>query len=103
VRLLADAHGTIHAFWYDVDNQLFEAQTLGAGWSTETALAEAALNMDAATDANGTLHLAYVRPLNATGAPAGVYYRATTGAGWNAPILVYTSSYFGLPSRMRPT
>jgi hypothetical protein len=94
VRLLADARGTVHGFWYDIDNQLFEAQTQGAGWSTETALAEAALNMDAVADANGTLHLAYVRPLNATGAPAGVYYRATIGAGWSAPVLVYTSSYF---------
>jgi len=89
-------------FWYDVDNQLFEAQAQGAGWSTGTALAEAALNMDVATDANGTLHLAYVRPLNATGAPAGVYYRATTGAGWSVPILVYTSSYFEPPNLMRP-
>jgi len=94
VRLLSDARGTIHAFWSDVDNQLFETQTQGAGWSTGAALAESALNMDVVADANGALHLVYVRPLNAAGAPAGVYYRVSTGAGWSAPILVYASSYF---------
>ena len=94
VRLISDARGTIHAFWDDVDNHLFEVQSQGAGWSSGTALAESALNMDAVADAHGALYLAYVRPLNAEGAPAGVYYRASTGAGWSAPVLVYASSYF---------
>ena len=95
VYMLSDARGNVHVFWFDSDNQLLNAQTQGAAWSSATLLAEAALVMDAQADAVGGLHLIYVRPLSSPGAPAGLYYRTTAGGmGWSAPVLVYASSYF---------
>jgi len=95
VRLVSDARSNIHAIWYDVDNQLLGLQIQGAGRNNATVLSDAALNMDVTADMSGTLHLAYVQPTDSQDSPAGVYYRATTfGAGWSAPTLVYTSTYF---------
>ncbi|HET7377399.1 MAG TPA: sialidase family protein, partial [Anaerolineae bacterium] len=94
VRLAATTNGEIHALWTDSDLHLFDAQATSASWSNGTALAEAASTFIAASDVNGGLHLAYVRPLNAVGAPPGIYYRAGTGGKWGGASLVDESAYF---------
>ena len=95
VRLVADTRSNVHAFWYDIDNQLLGLQIQGVGRNNATALSDVALNMDVTADMSGTLHLAYVQPTDSQDFPAGVYYRATIfGAGWSAPTLVYASTYF---------
>jgi hypothetical protein len=95
VRLVSDVRSNVHAFWYDMDNQLLGLQIQGTGKNNATVLSDLALNMDVTADMSGTLHLAYVQPTDSQDSPAGVYYRATTfGAGWSAPTLVYASTYF---------
>ena len=93
--MLLDARNNVHAFWFDVDNQLLSAMTLGGGWSGSEVLADSALNMDAVADVKGTLHLAYIRTLNTPGNPSGIYYRTPAGGtDWSVPVLVFASLYF---------
>ncbi len=94
-RLVAATSGGLHALWIDDKDQLLDITSDGTSWRKDsTQLAESALTFDVAGDASGTLHLAYVRPLNTPQAPAGIYYRANTGTGWSSPSLVYSSQYF---------
>ncbi len=100
-RLFADASGNIHAFWIDEEGALFQgwaaASSFGSpvGWSGSQLLAAAAAAYDVAVDAQGNLHLAYVRNLDTADFPAGVYYRnsSTNGASWSNPIQLYRSAY----------
>ena len=92
---MAAAAGGVHALWIDAKDQLLDLASEGTSWGAEgTPLAESALEFDAAPDVSGALHLAYVRPINASQFPAGIYYRVNTGAGWSSPSLVYSSEYF---------
>ena len=94
-RLIAPASGGLHALWIDDKDRLKDISSDGTSWRRDsTPLAESALALDVASDISGTLHLAYVRPINTTEAPAGIYYRANAGTGWSAPSLVYSSQYF---------
>lgn len=95
MRLLSDSGGSVLAFWRDVDNQLAYILNPGTGWGNAIILADSALSMDAVTDVKGTVHLVYVRSLNTSGNPSGIYYRTTTGGiGWSVPVLVFASTYF---------
>ncbi|MBI5566695.1 MAG: hypothetical protein HY870_17475 [Chloroflexi bacterium] len=93
VRLLTDGDTTVHIFWYDSNSQLLSARNIAGAWGDSTVLAEAAAASEAAPDGSG-LHLAYIRPIDSTAAPAGVYYRTTTAAGWGQARLVSGSAYF---------
>jgi hypothetical protein len=94
-RLIAPASGGLHALWIDDKDRLLDISSDGTSWRNDsTPMAESALAFDIASDPAGTLHLAYVRPINTTEAPAGIYYRANTGTGWSAPSLVYSSQYY---------
>lgn len=93
VRLAANMLGDVYAFWFNADDRLFVAQTQGASWSAGTILADRATVIDAAADYSGTLHLAYVRPLDTEVAPSGIYYRSNVGSQWGDSQLVYASAY----------
>ncbi len=93
IRLAATTLNDVHAFWINAEDRLFTAQTRDAGWSSSVALADRATVIDVASDFSGTLHLAYVRPLNTEAAPSGIYYRSTAEEQWSDSQLVYASAY----------
>jgi hypothetical protein len=113
-QLLPDARGSVHAWWLGaVPDTANAAATAASGqralwysrlrvgqttWSTPDTLAEAALVWRMAEAADGSLHLVYLRPVNTTAFPAGLYYKRSTdgGATWSAPALVASSLYFRL-------
>lgn len=94
-RLIASTSSGLHALWLDSKDQLLSAQSTGGKWGNQTTgLADEAAVFDVESDISGTLHLAYIRPVDTADAPAGLYYRANTGADWSAAKLVYSSPYF---------
>jgi hypothetical protein len=102
LRLIADSKGYVHAFWVDQNNQLYYSRVLGsqmgngANWDPQLILANSAVDFDVAIDNQDRIHLAYVRAINESGFPAGVYYRqlAANGASWGNPDVLYQSQYF---------
>ena len=74
-----DNSGNIHAFWTDEQDRLFSSYVPSlnfsnpGSWSTPAQLAESAVDFDVVVDSQGQLHLAYVRALDSTEFPAGIY------------------------------
>ena len=93
-RLLADAAGNIYAFWYDSADQLFNMINTGGTWSQPTVVADKALQFDATVDPGGQLHVAYIQPIDAGNAPAGLYTRSVLGGKWGPSKLVESSAYY---------
>lgn len=101
-KLFADSKGYIHAFWVDKNDQLHYSRVLGsqfangADWDSQQVLANSAMAYDVVLDNQDRIHLAYVRALDDSGFPAGIYYRrsAANGASWGSPINLYQSEYF---------
>jgi hypothetical protein len=100
-----------HAFWLgqpDEDtglNPLMHSRlSLGApparstarAWSGGQALAETALVWRLTRAPDGTLHLAYVRPVHSAVYPAGVYHRRSldNGASWGPATVLYGDIYY---------
>ena len=99
--LFADKNGFIHAFWRDSDDMLFHSRVRAAdfnsasAWTSPFLLGESALSFDVALDDNGDFHISFVRPGEAQGFPAGVYYRRLRNESndWFSPSLLYFSHY----------
>jgi BNR repeat-like domain len=102
LRLLADSKGFIHAFWVDQNNTLHYSRVQGnlfangANWESPLVLANSAVDYDVAIDNQDRIDLAYVRAIDETGFPPGIYYRqlAANGATWGTPQVLYKSQYF---------
>jgi len=94
VQMIATASGDIQAFWLNDDGELYNAQLSAGEWGDASLLAETALAVDVAADANGGTHLVYVRPSDTVEEPAGLYYRSQRNGDWSSPSLVYASPYF---------
>ncbi len=96
LRLLADSAGGLHAFWLDAAGDLHYAQNLSGSWSASRLLLTTPLRWEAAADAGGRLHLAYIRKQSTDGEQAGVYYlqASTRGSQWSAPRGLAASPYF---------
>jgi hypothetical protein len=102
LRLIADSKGYIHAFWVDQNNQLHYSRVLGsqmgngANWEPQQILANSAVAYDVTQDNQDRIHLGYVRAIDESGFPAGIYYRqlAANGASWGNPVVLYKSQYF---------
>jgi hypothetical protein len=110
LRLIADSKGYVHAFWVERSNlqsgqsalQLYYSRVLGsqfangANWDAPQILANSAVDYDVALDIQDHIHLAYVRVLDESGFPPGIYYRqsAVSGASWGNPKVLYQSQYF---------
>ena len=107
-ELFADPAGVIYAFW-------LEAQTSGSAsgqnalyysqvnfgettWTIPQRLTDSVVAYDVQRSESGELRLAYIRQLNTTKAPSGVYLlkKSTPRAKWSNPILVYASKYLRL-------
>lgn len=102
LRLIADSKGYVHAFWVDQNNQLYYSRVQGksfangANWDPAQILANSAVDFDVSLDDQDQIHLAYVRAIDDSGFPAGIYYRQSTadGASWGNPQVLYKSQYF---------
>jgi len=94
--LFADKNGYVHAFWRDSDDMLFHSRVRAAdfksasAWTSPFLLGESALSFDVALDDNGDFHISFVRPGEAQGFPAGVYYRRLRieSNDWFAPSML---------------
>lgn len=94
MRLVADAANNVYAFWYNSDDQLLSAVNRGGGWSEPFALAEKAVQFEAAPGPGDRLHLIYIRPIDSEEAPAGVYYRSAIGGNWDPARRIDVSAYY---------
>ncbi|MEO6062481.1 MAG: sialidase family protein [Thermoflexales bacterium] len=103
LSLIADGQAAIYGLWLDANLALQSARALNGAWSGAQALADKAAAFSLSGDLSGTIHLVYARPLDAPGAPAGLYYRAARNGAWSAPALIQASAYFrsAPPERLR--
>lgn len=100
--LASDDSGYIHAFWRDSEGTLYYGRARAnafhspSAWGLRAQLAESALEMDVVKDDQGNMHLSYVRPIESSEFPAGIYYRQirTGTSTWSSPVLLYESPYF---------
>ncbi|HSF81029.1 MAG TPA: exo-alpha-sialidase [Anaerolineales bacterium] len=99
--LMGDDNAYIHAFWINGLDELnysrVPARNFGnaAAWESARILAESAVGMDVSLQGRNFLHVAYVRPLDTDGIPAGIYYRQSNdgGVSWTSGQALYRSSY----------
>lgn len=110
--LIADQSGWLHAFWQSANprpltsGQNFIANSIyhskmpagGTSWTTPELLAEDALTYSVYAPVDGGLNLAYIRRIQADGAPAGVYARRLPSgpSSWEPSVNVYASIYYRL-------
>lgn len=101
-RIVLGNNNQIHAFWMDDEDNLYYSRgttsNLGnsGAWSGTTFLSDSVLVYDTAVDNAGVIHLAYIRSVESTTNPPGVYYRKTNdgATSWQQPDIVYTSRYY---------
>jgi len=100
--LLPGQNGTIHVFWLSSKNQLLYAQATPGdfaypqNWILKYPLSNDVASYDVIVDAQGVLHVAYIRNKLENNYPVGVYYVQSPSAGgyWIEPRLLYQSDYF---------
>jgi hypothetical protein len=78
--LQQDAHGALHALWFDGANGYFSSLPSGGVWSLPQSL-PAQNCLDASFDTEGTLHLLYRND------PALIYQKLLPG-GWSQPLVI---------------
>jgi hypothetical protein len=98
LSLLADSRGVLHAFFRNSLGNVMYSQAradIGA-WTQAIQLATGPVQWDASIDADGGLHLAYIRAADSAQLPAGVYYRqsVTRGGDWKNTQIIQSSLYF---------
>jgi len=106
--IVGDAAGQAHALWLGQPDRetgrralLYARLDPGiASWTRARPVAESALGYHMAVDADGVLHLTYIRDLETAQFPAGVYYRRSldAGASWSRGVLLHASRYLRLLS-----
>lgn len=100
--LFSNDQGSIYAFWLNELNQLYYSYVQAANfgdpnsWAVAIQISEAAVDFDVFFDEVGNLHLAYVRNIETSEFPAGIYIRSSVdrGLSWNTATVIYQSSYF---------
>ena len=95
--LLADNARNLHAFYRDSrGNLLYSFSRFGTlTWGAPQQLAATPLDWAATVDAAGVLHVTYVRTLNTTQFPAGIYYvQSVPGGGQWQNLQILTSSLY---------
>jgi hypothetical protein len=101
--IVGDAGGRAHAFWLgnpdeETEDRALLSSRLAPGetiWIAPAELAVSASSLDATADVSGTLHLAYVQPIQTGGFPVGLYYQQSRNAGadWTEPAPIFLSRY----------
>jgi hypothetical protein len=99
---LTDAKGLIHIFWLSDTNELSYAQTLGenldspSAWRIRVRLDSSVYDFDASMDAQGRLHVGYVKNPDAVVGSPGVFYRRSSdgGVSWAGVTVLFESTYF---------
>ena len=101
IQLVNDNRGFIHAFWIGPRKTLYhsfvnETHVSASGsWASSVEIAQFVTGFDIAMDADGNLHLVYVRGRDDGALPAGVYYRQSPdGFTWTSSQPIYLSPYF---------
>ncbi|MBE0411741.1 MAG: hypothetical protein IBX69_18595, partial [Anaerolineales bacterium] len=102
LKFASDGRGRIHAFWMDQEGRVYHSRVSPGSfsdpeaWTEIQVAASSALTYKIVGDERGEIHLAFIRPLQTEGSPAGVYYRRTAGSGdsWTSPYNLYQSPYF---------
>ena len=100
--LIAGPGPYIFAFWISPQGILFTSRVKNTNfadlnaWETRRIITLEATSFAAAIDSRGGLHLAYVRRVEDTLNPAGIYYTRSksNGSNWTEPVLLYESPYF---------
>jgi hypothetical protein len=100
--MLSDSNNVIHIFWLSDQNNLTYARTLNdnlgtpPAWQRRVDMDSTVYDFDASLDAQGGLHVAYVKNPAPTPGTAGVYYRRSSDGGttWTGTNLLYESAYF---------
>ena len=98
----SDPKGIIHIFWLSDQNKLTYARTLNdnlgtpPAWQRRVDMDSTVYDFDASLDAQGGLHVAYVKNPAPAPSTAGVYYRRSSDGGttWTGTNLLYESAYF---------
>lgn len=99
-RILSGPNDLVYAFWLDVGSLQYsrvDGASFGLGYAWEPAqeLAAGVLAFDISTDADQTIHLAYLSQSGGENLEPGVFYRQKpANDGWTASQLVYSSLYF---------
>jgi hypothetical protein len=104
IQLLADQDGFIHAFWLDEDDSLLHSKVnaddigdieVEEAWEAPTTVGASAVKFAAQIDEDDHMHVVYIRPVQTTSSPAGIYYKNSLdgGVSWSSPKILYQSSY----------
>ena len=101
-KLIPGQNGSMYVFWQNRNKSLGFAQILTgtfdqpSSWGSVNTLSDDMLVFDAAVDAQGVLHVAYIRNATSLLGPAGVYYTRSPDGGrsWSDEKLLYESQYF---------
>ena len=91
----------IFAFWISPEGRLFTSSVENdsfknvSAWNSGRVITPEASAFSVAADASGELHLAFIRTVDDSANPAGIYYTRSKNNGrtWAAPVLLYESSY----------
>jgi hypothetical protein len=92
---------SIFAFWISTQGKLLTGSVENANfgdagaWNYGRVIAPSAASFAVAVDARGEWHLAYVRTVDDSVNPAGIYYTRSQNSGrtWAVPVLLYESPY----------
>jgi hypothetical protein len=104
--IVGDATGTAHALWLgEVDEETggrplrYARMAVGqTSWTTPRVVATSAASFRLVDDDAGALHLVYIRDLDTSTEPAGLYYRRSDDGGntWDVSVAVNISRYYRL-------
>lgn len=91
----------IFAFWISPQGKLFTSKVRNlnfenvAAWESERLITPEVASFAVAIDASGEWHLAYLRTVEDSVSPAGIYYTRSKNKGlnWAIPTLLYESPY----------
>src|SRR5262249_5956588 len=100
--LTAGPNQDIFAFWISPQGRLLTSRVKNpnfpyvAAWDSERLITPDVVAFDAAVDARGEVHLAFLRTADDPANPPGIYYTHSkySGRNWAVPVLLYGSPYF---------
>lgn len=105
--LVTGNRNVIHAFWKEESNVEEEIPLLYSrvpaddfgnvnAWQPPVIVAQSATAFDVRIDDNDVIHLTYIRPLQTSEFPSGVYYRRSNDVGitWTSASILEQSPYF---------
>lgn len=102
--LISNGKGVIHAFWLDSRKVLYHSYVIeyafnqSSSWLPRQVISEAVNNFNVISDAQGNIHLVYIRSSSSSFEKSGVLYRKQSNGIWQTPVQIFESNYFRLLS-----